>query len=180
MTIVTRTRWNLLMILLLGVGLAWIWVNRAPVGTSNAGSLSPAPAVGHPAPDFTLTTVHGERFVMSAQRGKPIVLNFWATWCPPCSAEVAELEEAHRQYAGQIVIVGVDQAEPAADVRAFAAQYGLTYLMPLDSQAEVSRKYAVRSLPTTFFIDRDGVIRRIAHGPVNRATLAQLLRTIFP
>ncbi|NTW36898.1 MAG: TlpA family protein disulfide reductase, partial [Syntrophobacteraceae bacterium] len=70
---------------------------------------------------------------------------------------------------GQVAIIGVDQAEAPADVQAFAAKLGLTYALPLDADADVSRRYAVRSLPTTFFIDRAGTIRQIQIGAVTEA-----------
>lgn len=177
----SRLIWNLLMAAALLAGAAWIWAGRVPegAGRTDAG-LPPAPAVGHPAPDFTLTTVAGDTFTLSAWRGKPVILNFWATWCPPCRAELPELEAAHERYAGQVIVVGVNQMEPAASVAAFAGQVGLTFPLPLDLRGEVSREYAVRSLPTTFFIDRAGVIRRIQVGALTEATLAQALRTIFP
>lgn len=176
-----RRTWNLLFGAMFIIGAAWIWLSRVPVaGSVPAAGLPPAPAIGHPAPDFTLTTVAGETFTLTALRGKPVVLNFWATWCPPCRAELPELQAAHERYAGEVVIVGVNQAEPAAGVAAFAGQVGLSFPLPLDAQAAVSRLYAVRSLPTTFFIDRSGVIRRIQIGPVTEATLAQAVQTIFP
>ncbi len=174
-------RWNLLLFILLLVGLAWIWVNRVPGDAATASAdLPPAPAVGHPAPDFSLPTLSGETFTLSELRGTPVVLNFWATWCPPCRAELPELQAASERLAGQVAIVGVNQAEAPADVAAFAGRLGLSFPMPLDVNAQASRLYAVRSLPTTFFIDRQGVIRRIQIGPVNEATLAQMLRTIYP
>jgi len=176
-----RTRWNILIAVLLLVGLAWIWINRLPAGSATAaGALPPAPAVGHPAPDFTLTTVTGETFKLSDLRGTPVVLNFWATWCPPCRGEMPELQAASQRLAGQVAIIGVDQAETPAQVQAFAAQSGVTYPIPLDERAEASRLYAVRSLPTTFFIDRAGVIRQVQIGPVTAATLEGLLKTIYP
>lgn len=174
-------RWNLLLLLLLLVGAVWIWVNRIPsdAATVTAG-LPPAPAVGHPAPDFRLTTLAGEPFTLSDLRGTPVVLNFWATWCPPCRAELPELQGASERLAGQVAIIGVNQAEAPADVGAFVAALGLSFPMPLDVRGEISRLYAVRSLPTTFFIDRQGVIRHVQIGPVTEATLAQLLKTIYP
>ncbi|MCX7671472.1 MAG: redoxin domain-containing protein [Anaerolineae bacterium] len=176
-----RILWSLIVAVVLGVGAAWIWVNRVPAERGAAsGGLPPAPAVGHPAPDFTLTTVAGETFTLSALRGRPVILTFWATWCPPCRAELPELAAAHERYAGQVVVVGVNQAEPAAGVTAFAGQVGLAFPLPLDVRGDVSRLYAVRSLPTTFFIDRAGIIRRIQSGPLTEATLAQALKTIFP
>lgn len=177
----TRTRWNILIVFVALVGLAWIWINRMPGnGTAAAGVLPPAPGVGHPAPDFSLTTTSGETFKLSDLRGKPVVLNFWATWCPPCRAELPEMQAASQRLAGQVAIVGVDQAEAPADVQAFAEKLGITYPIPLDKNADASRLYAVRSLPTTFFIDRSGTIRQIQIGAVTEATLAQLLKAIYP
>jgi thiol-disulfide isomerase/thioredoxin len=177
----SRVAWNLLIGLAIILGAAGIWAGRMPQENVGATSgLPPAPAVGHPAPEVSLTTVAGETFTLSALRGKPVVLNFWATWCPPCRAELPELQAAHERYAGQVIIAGVNQAEPPASVAAFAGQVGLSFPLPLDVRGDVSRRYAVRSLPTTFFIDRTGVIRRIQSGPVTEATLAQALQTIFP
>ncbi|MCX6031247.1 MAG: TlpA disulfide reductase family protein [Chloroflexi bacterium] len=177
----TRTRWNLLIALCLTIGLAWIWINRVPSGATATGTNLPsAPAVGYPAPDFTLTTVTGETFTLSALRGRPVVLNFWATWCPPCRAELPELQAASGRLAGRVQIVGVDQGESASQVQAFAGSLGLNFTMPLDTATTVSRLYGVRSLPTTFFIDRSGVIRQMQIGPVTEATLTQLLRTVYP
>jgi cytochrome c biogenesis protein CcmG, thiol:disulfide interchange protein DsbE len=177
----SRTRWNLLIVVLLIAGLTWIWVNRLPPGNASAvGALPSAPAVGHPAPDFTLTTVAGETFRLSDLNGTPVVLNFWATWCPPCRSEMPELQAASERLAGDVAIIGVDQGETPAQVQAFATQIGITYPIPLDQNAEASRLYRVRSLPTTFFIDRSGVIRQMQIGPVTEATLKQLLKTIYP
>lgn len=175
-----RKRWNLLLFTLLLVGLAWIWANRLPASSVATGDLPPAPAVGHPAPDFDLTTAAGDTFKLSDLRGMPVVLNFWATWCPPCRAELPELEAASNRFAGQVAIVGVNQAEAPAAVQTFATQLGLTFTIPLDKDAAVSQRYFVRSLPTTFFIDREGVIRQLQVGPVTEATLTQLLKTIYP
>jgi DsbE subfamily thiol:disulfide oxidoreductase len=172
---------TLLILLTLVVGMAWIWTNRVSVaGTSGTESLPAAPVIGHPAPDFALTTLEGEKFQLSTQRGTPVVLNFWATWCPPCRAELPELKAASERYADQVAIVGINQAEAPATVAKFAQDVGLTFRVPLDQQGAVSRVYGVRSLPTTFFIDRSGIIRQIQNGPLTEATLAQLLRTIYP
>lgn len=173
-------RWNLLLLVVLLVGLAWIWLNRLPGSATSAVDLRPAPVVGRPAPDFTLTTATGKTFTLSSLRGTPVVLNFWATWCPPCRAELPELQAASERLAGQVAIIGVNQAEPPAEVQAFAAGLGLSFPVPLDVNADASRLYTVRSLPTTFFIDRQGIIRQIQIGPVTEATLAQMLKKIYP
>jgi cytochrome c biogenesis protein CcmG, thiol:disulfide interchange protein DsbE len=176
-------RWNVLLVLLALVGAAWIWGNRLPVGeaaAANTAGLPPAPAVGHPAPDFTLTAVTGEAVTLAALRGQPVVLNFWATWCPPCRAELPELQAASERLQGEVAIVGVNQAEDAERVRTFVADLSLTFTVPLDERGQVSRAYNVRSLPTTFFIDRNGVIRRIQSGALTEATLAQALESVYP
>lgn len=177
-----RHRWNTLTLVVLLVGVGWIWVNRVPVSeaVAVAGSLPPAPAIGHPAPDVTLTDTNGQVFKLSDLRGTPVVLNFWATWCPPCRAELPELQAASERLTGQVLIIGVNQAEAPADVKAFAQQLGLTFQIPLDTQMEASRLYLVRSLPTTFFIDRSGVIRQMQVGPLTEATLEQQLRSVTP
>ena len=181
---VWRSLWSIALGALLVVGLAWLWAGRVPQsGGENAGAmgaLPPAPAIGHPAPEFAVTAAVGETFRLSALRGTPVVLNFWATWCPPCRAELPELQAAHERYAREVAVVGVNQAEPTAAVTAFLGQNHLTFPVPLDERGDVSRRYAVRGLPTTFFIDRSGIIRHIQIGPLTEATLAQALRSIYP
>jgi peroxiredoxin len=176
-----QSRWNLLILLVLVLGSAWIWLTRVPAGGSTPMTSRPAaPVVGYPAPDFALKTLDGQEFRLSAQRGTPVVLNFWATWCPPCRAELPELRAASERNAGQVTVVGVNQGETAAAVAKVASDLGLIFTIPLDQAGAVSRAYGVRSLPTTFFIDRDGVIRQIQNGPLTEATLSQLLRAIYP
>ena len=175
-----RTHWSLLIGLLLVAGVAWIWASREPAGATASIALPPAPAAGHPAPGFKLQTVAGESFALASLHGTPVILNFWATWCPPCRAELPELQAAGNRYAGQVAIVGVDQAEPAGVVQKFISDNGLGFSIPLDDAATVSRLYGVRALPTTFFIDRQGIIRRVQIGPLTGPTLAQWLQTIYP
>ncbi len=176
-----RRRWKVLILVILLVGVGWILVNRLPSGGSQpAGALPPAPAVGHPAPDFTVKDTTGKTFKLSALRGQPVVLNFWATWCPPCKAELPELQAGSERLAGQVAVVGLNQGETRDEVSAFAQQMGLTFPIPLDERMDVSRTYGVRSLPTTFFIDRTGVIRAMQIGALTEATLAQHLRQVYP
>jgi peroxiredoxin len=176
-----KPTWTLLTLAVLILGSTWNWLNRAPAGAAVPAANRPAaPAIGYPAPEFELTTLSGDDFKLSSLRGTPVVLNFWATWCPPCRAELPELKAASERYAGQVVIIGVNQAEMAATVAKSAAERGLKFPIPLDLSGAVSRLYGVRSLPTTFFIDRDGVIRQVQRGPLTEAVLAQLLRSIYP
>jgi peroxiredoxin len=177
----TRARWSILTVIVALVGIGWIFVNRLPTDAApSSGALPPAPTVGHPAPDFTLTGLDGQTFTLSDLRGKPVVLNFWATWCPPCRAEMPELQAASERLAGDVAIIGVNQGENAQQVRGFIDPLGFTFPMPLDERMDVSRQYLVRNLPTTFFIDRDGIIRHTQIGPLTEATLAQRLQSVYP
>jgi peroxiredoxin len=161
------------------LGAGWIWLSRVP--TDVAARPESIPLRGHPAPDFTLQTLEGESLTLSDLRGQAVVLNFWATWCPPCQAEMPELQAAYDEYGDKgLVVLGVNQAEDKATVHAFLNERKLTFPVVLDSQYEASQLYQVNSLPTTFFIDRDGVIREIVIGQMNAALLKQQIRSIYP
>lgn len=165
-------RWHGLFFTILVLGGSWIWQNRVPVALS-ATTRTPQPAIDYPAPAFTLTTLAGDTFDLSAAQGKPVVLNFWATWCGPCQRELPALQAAAERYGDRVLIVGVDQGEEPATVQHYVDQLGLTFSIPLDAEFAVSEQYHVRGLPTTFFIDPQGVIRQMWLGEMNSITLAE-------
>ena len=165
-------RWHGVFLVILLLGGSWLWLNRVPVAVS-ATARPPQPAIDYPAPAFTLTTLAGEQFDLSAAQGKPVVLNFWATWCGPCQRELPTLQAAAERYGDQVLIVGVDQGEAPATVQSYVDRLGLTFAIPLDADFAVSELYNVRGLPTTFFIDRQGVIRQMWLGEMNSITLAE-------
>lgn len=171
-------RWHFVLILLVVLGIPWMWIHRVPLDAQEDFTTS-QPALNHPAPDFTLTTLRGEPFVLSEQRGTPIVLNFWATWCGPCRNELPALQSASERFGGRIQIVGVDQGEPVADVERFVDEFGLTFAIPMDQEMSVGQQYGVIGMPTTFFIDRNGVIRHIWIGEMNSITLAEGIAEIL-
>ncbi|MCX6049823.1 MAG: redoxin domain-containing protein, partial [Chloroflexi bacterium] len=107
-------RWHLVFGLILIFGGAWLWESQAPLLAQTV-LHNPQPAIGYPAPDFTLTTLDGKTFNLRAHRGTPVVLNFWATWCGPCQEELPAVEATSARYANQVQVIGVDQAE-APDV----------------------------------------------------------------
>lgn len=171
-------RWHLLTLLLLILGVPWIWLNRVPV-VAQTDFTVPQPAVNHPAPDFTLTTLDGEVFTLSAQQGTPIVLNFWATWCGPCQNEMPALQTAAERFQGRVQIVGVDQGEEAAEVQRFIEERGITFAIPLDGDFTAGTLYNIQGMPTTFFIDRNGIIRHLWVGEMNSITLAEGIAEIL-
>jgi cytochrome c biogenesis protein CcmG/thiol:disulfide interchange protein DsbE len=165
-------RWHYIFLTTLLFGSAWVWYSRGPVTAVVVGR-GPQPAVDYPAPDFALTTLAGEQISLAHLRGQPVVLNFWATWCDPCRREMPALQATADLYADKVIVLGVDQGEPAALVRTFVEEYGLTYPILLDAQFAVSQQYNIRGLPTTFFIDADGIVRFLWVGEMNRITLAE-------
>lgn len=113
------------------------------------------------APDFTLPDLNGTKVSLSDYRGKVVLLNYWATWCPPCRREMPTMEEAYRKYKDQglvVVAVSVDTGATSA-IREFLDDYGLTFQVLLDPQMKTLSSFDSFSLPTTIVIDRRGFIR---------------------
>jgi peroxiredoxin len=117
------------------------------------------------APDFTLRDDDGNTHRLSDYRGKVVVLNFWATWCPPCRYEMPSMERAHKKVQGEnIVLLAVNVGESEDKVFEFTGQYPVSFQLLLDTDGTVIRKYPVIGLPTTFVIDPRGVVTHRAIG----------------
>ena len=117
--------------------------------------------IGSKAPDFTLKTLDGNQVQLSDYKGKKVMLNFWATWCPPCKKEMPDMEKYSKQADEDVVILAVN-IDPENDVQAFIEDNGITFTIPLDSQSAkqpVNDQYKVMAIPTTYFIDSEGIIR---------------------
>jgi peroxiredoxin len=113
---------------------------------------------GQPAPDFTLTDMQGQQVSLSDLKGKVVILNFWATWCPPCREEMPSMEMLYRKYKDQgLVILAVNVEKDGKQlVEAFLQRSPYTFPILLDTQAEVQNRYKVFRFPETFIIDRNG------------------------
>lgn len=137
----------------------------------------PEVAVGSPAPDFTVRTLDGERVSLSDLKGKTVVLNMWATWCGYCRIEMPEMEDAHQKYQDQgVVILALNVQESYSRVKQFIEEEGFTFSVWLDSDGSVAKAYRVSGLPTTFFIDGDGVLQHRQLGQLTRETLLDGIR----
>jgi peroxiredoxin len=128
--------------------------------------------IGDVAPNFTLTTLEGKQVSLSQLRGKPVMLNFWYSTCPGCLVEIPGMQRFYlaQQAAGNdFVILGVDSVDDAQT----AQQYGLTYSLALDNNQQVATLYHLTATPTSYFIDRHGIIRAVVVGPIDESTLQQ-------
>ncbi|WP_042456727.1 peroxiredoxin family protein [Neobacillus dielmonensis] len=115
-------------------------------------------AIKNKAPDFELKTLTGETVKLSNLKGKKVMINFWATWCPPCKAEMPDMEKFHQEVGDDITILAIN-IDPQYDVQAFVDEYKLTFPVLLDSDDTVNTKYKILSIPTSYFVDSKGVIQ---------------------
>lgn len=125
-----------------------------------------------PAPDFEVMTLSGEPLQLSSLQGRIVVLNFWASWCPPCRSETPLLQAAQDNLGDDVVLVGMDVWDAEADARDFLEQYGVTYTVGHDDDGEVAIDYGLSGVPETFIIDAEG--RVVARLPGEVRTLEQL------
>jgi peroxiredoxin len=167
-------------LLILIAGAAWIVISA---DKSNATGTTSAPQAGFAAPDLTLKTPEGEEYTLSELKGNAVLVNLWATWCPPCRAEMPAIEKMYREYKDRgLVVLAVDmtyQGNPA-DVVPFIQKYNLTFPVLLDETGAVGTAYQLRSLPSSYFIDRLGVIQEvIIGGPMSEALLRARIEQIL-
>jgi peroxiredoxin len=175
--------WTVFSVLILLAGAGWTWANRAAPGSTTAGAV-PAPRQGFPAPDFSLETAQGQTITLSELRGRPVLINLWASWCVPCRTEMPALERVHRDYRDQgFVLLAVnatyqDSQQAAVD---FAREHSLTFPILLDRDGKVSSgQYQLRALPTSFFVDPQGIIQEVVvGGPMSEALLRIRVEQLF-
>ena len=118
-----------------------------------------APPVGRPAPEFSLSLFDGGTLSSRSLKGKPVLLNFWASWCVPCREETPMLVRLHKIYGPRgVEFVGIDAEDRLADARRFIAQYHVDYALARLDDERVIDAYAVPGLPTTVFIGADGIV----------------------
>ena len=131
------------------------------------------PVVGNPAPDFALEDLSGRTVRLGELKGRPVLINFWATWCPPCLKEIPEIQRFYARYRGQLEVLGVDVAEPRERVEAFVRRGGYSWTFLLDTHGRVTEQYLVMGLPTSFFLDAGGIVRARHIGPMTYEQMEQ-------
>jgi cytochrome c biogenesis protein CcmG/thiol:disulfide interchange protein DsbE len=169
--------------LAIGSLLTLLWVRL--LAASQAAQVAPAsPLVGHRAPDFTVTIMNGgsgEKIHLAALKGKPVVVNFWASWCEPCREETPILEAAWQKHQQDgIVFVGIDYEDKPNDALAFLKQYGVTYPVgPDDQNGSIAVAYGVTGAPETAFINRSGIVAQKVGGPLDDGTLERAIAALI-
>ncbi|GAB4503505.1 MAG: hypothetical protein Fur0043_04970 [Anaerolineales bacterium] len=171
---------NSLAVVVLGVGLillglaAWMLWPRQEAGQAASSGASTVPvAVQYTAPELMLSDVNGKQHSLVAYRGQVVLVNLWATWCPPCKAEMPTLNRYYQDHAAEgFVILAVNDGDPAEAVRSFVQTYGLSFPVLLDPTYIASdHAFKTRNLPTSFVIDRRGDVRLRWVGEIDRPTL---------
>jgi cytochrome c biogenesis protein CcmG, thiol:disulfide interchange protein DsbE len=174
MPTLSRRQWNVVLVAVMLAGGLFIAATRvqpgasAQPGAAQTDTLAePAPLVDHPAPELTLRRLDGATVALRDLAGQVVLINIWATWCPPCRAEMPAIQQAYTAYRDRgLVVLGVNQREDTAAIAPFLEKYGLTFPILLDDDGQASARYHASALPSSFFVDRRGVIRAVYHGPL--------------
>ena len=167
-------------ILFLIAGAMWI---VASANAKNAAAGAAAPQAGFAAPELAQKTPDGKEYTLSKLKGNAILVNLWATWCPPCRAEMPAIEKMYREYKDQglvVLAVNMTSQDDPANIAPFIQKYDLTFPTLLDEIGAVSAAYQLRSLPSTYFINRSGIIQEVViGGPMAEALLRTRIEHIL-
>lgn len=137
-------------------------------------------AKGETAPDFELTTLDGETARLSDYKGKKVILNFWASWCPPCRAEMPDMQKYYEDQADEenveILAVNLTTEDRGMDkITAFIEEFNLTFPVPMDSEGDIGKLYQAAAIPTTYMIDTEGKVRNKIVGPMSEQMMEEFV-----
>lgn len=162
--------------------LGFLWIIASADSTGSSANIA-APQTGFLAPDFELMTLAGETIKLSELRGQAVLVNLWATWCPPCRAEMQTIETVYNDYKDEgfaVLAVNMTYQDDPAAVKPFVDEQGLTFPILLDTTGQMGNVYQLRSLPSSYFIDREGIIREVViGGPMAEALLRTRIEEIL-
>ena len=148
----------------------------------SAGSNQEGTQIGSSAPDFRLQNLDGQAVSLSDLRGKPVMLNFWATWCPPCRSEMPFLQQIYEEWSDKgLVLLAIDIGEGPSQIKEFLEANNLSLPVLLDSDKSVAQRYNITGIPATFFIDKDGIIQEKIIGAFpSKGAIEKYLNSIIP
>lgn len=133
-------------------------------------------ALGDRAPDFKVQTMDGEEVNLSDYKGKKVFLNFWATWCPPCKAEMPHMQAFYEEQPEDVEILAVNLEESTEKAADFAKQYELTFPILMDADGTVAETYEVYTIPTTYVLNEDGTVHQKIVGPMDEPMMQELIK----
>ena len=156
--------------------LVWGMLNRRPIT-----GLSGVAMVNRPAPDFSLTTFEGTKISLKKNlKGKPVIINFWASWCPPCRIEAPLIENTWRAYKNRdLIFLGVNIQDRKEDALNYMREFNITYPNGPDPTGEIAIDYGVSGLPVTFFVSRDGEVVQRWVGAIEKNVLFSSIKEII-
>lgn len=163
------------------IGLFGLWVAYLLLWPSQGSKAAGTGiAVGAPAPDFELKTMDGKTYRLSELKGRPVMINFWASWCAPCRAEMPALQAAYKEHESTgFLILAVNLNEADVAITAFQQKLGLTFPIVIDKEDKVSRLYDIVPLPTSYFVDRNGIVQGRWQGEIRTPQLQAMLKKIL-
>jgi cytochrome c biogenesis protein CcmG/thiol:disulfide interchange protein DsbE len=169
-----KKSWYLSSFLILGMGAFWIWFTMSNFAHGTNGE-TPAPHQGFLAPDFVSQSLSGEEVTLSSMKGKPVLVNIWASWCLPCRKEMPAMDKIFHDYRDEgftVLAVNATSQDKINNVKAFVDEYQLTFPILLDEDGAIVNAYQVSAFPTSFFISADGTIQDVVvGGPMSEALL---------
>jgi cytochrome c biogenesis protein CcmG, thiol:disulfide interchange protein DsbE len=167
---------------LITASLLWILLSTK-IKIDSSSILQSAPHAGFLAPDFTLSTLDGGEISLADFSGQPILINLWASWCGPCRAEMPAMQAMYEMYKADgfmILAINATNQDNLKDVSEFVDEFDLTFPILLDSNGDVSIAYQLQALPTSFFVDKIGIIQEVViGGPMAEAMLETRIQTLL-
>ncbi len=163
-------------------GILIYFVLLAMLGLIDIGCSAPVVSIDKPAPDFRLPDLDGKEVNLDDFKGKPVLLNFWASWCRPCAEEMPYLQQVYEEWSDRgLVVLTINLGDDPAKVKQFRQNHQLSLPVLLDTRQDLADKYNVLSIPTTFFIDKDGIIRaKIIGSFPSKAAIETRISQIIP
>ena len=132
------------------------------------------------APDFTITSFDGKTITLSELRGQVVIINFWASWCPPCREEAAYLEATWRKYRDQdVVFIGIDYVDTETEALAYIKEFDITYLNGADLGTRISQAYRMDGVPETYYVAKNGELRGMKIGPLSPPELDEKIEALL-
>ena len=141
-------------------------------------SAAEAPEVASPAPDFILNSLAGDSLKLIGFRGKPVFINFWATWCAPCLLEMPNIQKYYKKYPSQFEVLAVNAGETERTVQRFVDDLGVSFKILLDPDGKVQELYRIKGYPTTYVVDKDGIIRFQHIGSLSEKQIEEYLEAV--